>query len=218
MIADRRTYLRGLRDSLRAQWPDYRPHSIACHGHSVVTGAFAKSEVRPFDSYPHLLHRALNERFPTALINVIVTALGGEHAVSGAARFTEDVLCHKPDLITIDYALNDRADGLARAGEAWRRMLDACAARDIPVLLLTPTMDAPSAYDEACYTELAAHAAQIGALADEYAVGLVDAFAAFDAHVRAGHAIETLLSWPNHPSRAGHELVARLLTAWFPMD
>ncbi len=72
---------------------------------------------------------------------MIVTEIGGENAESGAARFAADVLCYKPDVVTIDYALNDRQLGLARAEQAWRSMIEAAVAKDIKVILLTPTHD-----------------------------------------------------------------------------
>lgn len=63
-------------------------------------------------AYPNLLRVALPERFPHAVINLIVTGIGGENSVSGAARFDADVLIHKPGVLFIDYALNDRPIGL----------------------------------------------------------------------------------------------------------
>ncbi|MGI6636414.1 MAG: SGNH/GDSL hydrolase family protein [Christensenellales bacterium] len=194
MITDRRVYLKPLRDELRCQWPDYQPHYIACHGHSVVTGAFAKSQVRPFNAYPHLWYRLLNERFPTALISMIITAIGGEHAASGAERFQTDALSRKPDLVTIDYSLNDRTDGLEKARGAWSRMLDEASAADVPVILLTPTLDAKSTYDLREYDILRVHAEQVKSLASEYGVGLVDPFAAFERYLSQGGVIEELLS------------------------
>ena len=217
MIADKQTYLYHLTESLRKQWPDYRPHTIVCHGHSVVTGAYAKSVVRPFDAYPHLWHRLLNEKFPTALINVFVSALGGEHAAAGAERFERDVMSHRPDLVTIDYALNDRGDGLEKARGAWCRMLDICAAAGVPVILLTPTLDVSSVLDPEQGDILAAHAQQIRSLASEYAVGLCDPHKRFLKYIEDGGDINELLVWPNHPNRLGHEMIARELSGWFPM-
>lgn len=218
MIADKRTYLKDLAASLRKGWPDYRPHYIICHGHSVVTGACAGTLVRPFDAYPHLWHRLLNVKYPTALISMIVTAIGGENSVQGAARFDADVLARRPDLVTIDYGLNDRAVGLDAARDAWRSMLDRCVAAGVPVLLLTPTMDVKSAVDLAEHNLLAAHAAQIRGLAEKYGVGLCDPYAAFERYLAQGGTIDELLCWPNHPNRLGHELIARELSGWFPMD
>src|SRR3954453_4525562 len=99
-------YFQRVIEQLRMQYPNNRIINIVCHGHSVPAGYFKTPEVRTFDSYPHLMHVGLAERFPHAVINVIVTAIGGENAVSGARRFEADVLAHRPDLITIDYALN----------------------------------------------------------------------------------------------------------------
>ncbi len=217
MTADKETYLYPLTVSLRRQWPDYRPHTFVCHGHSVVTGATALSVVRPFDAYPHLWHRLLNEKFPTALINVFVSAIGGENAVSGAKRFGRDVLSHRPDLVTIDYALNDRGVGLEKARGAWRRMLDQCGEQGVPVILLTPTLDIASVRDARQGEILAAHAEQIRALAAEYQVGLCDPHRRFLKYIESGGDLDELLTWPNHPNRLGHELIARELSGWFPM-
>ena len=218
MIADKRTYLAPLAASLRKGWPEYRPHYIVCHGHSVVTGACAGTLVRPFDAYPHLWHRLLNEKYPTALISMIVTAIGGENSAQGEKRFAEEVLCHRPDLVTLDYGLNDRAIGLKAAKDAWRSMLDRCMTAEIPVILLTPTLDVKSVTDPAEGEILAAHAEQIRALADEYGTGLCDPYARFMQYLAQGAAVDELLCWPNHPGRLGHEMIARELSGWFPMD
>ncbi len=217
MIADKQTYLFPLTESLRREWPDYRPHYFICHGHSVVTGAYAKTVVRPFDAYPHLWHRLLHEKFPTALLNVIVTAIGGENSVSGAERFQRDVLDRRPDLVTIDYGLNDRGVGLEKARDAWRKMLDLCGAAKVPVILLTPTLDAASVLKPKEGEILSAHAEQIRGLASEYGVGLCDPHKAFLLYLQNGGDINELLSWINHPNRLGHEMIARELSGWFPM-
>ncbi len=48
-------------------------------------------------------------------VNDIKTTIGGENAEQRAKRFTKDVLSKQPDIIFIDYALNDRKIGLERA-------------------------------------------------------------------------------------------------------
>jgi len=216
-IADRSAYLREIVNLLLAQWPNNRTVNIVCHGHSVPAGYFATPLVDTFNAYPALLHRDLKHRFPYAVVNVIVTAIGGEGSPKGADRFAADVLCHRPDLVTIDYGLNDRRAGLAWAEAAWRSMIEASLAVGAKVLLLTPTWDNSGVLDPAgnAWRELSCHAAQIRRLAAEYAVGLADSYAAFDAHVAAGGEVTDLLSWSNHPNRRGHELVARELLRWF---
>lgn len=80
-------YLQPVLDKLALQWPDNETVNLVCHGHSVPSGYFTTPFVNTFDAYPHLLHRMIKERFPFAVVNVIVTAIGGEHVASGAGRF-----------------------------------------------------------------------------------------------------------------------------------
>ena len=215
-IPDKRNYLSGLCDLLSRRWPDNRTVNLVCHGHSVPSGYACTPFVDSFHAYPHLMHRTLAQRFPYAVINVIVTAIGGENSVQGAARFQEDVLCHKPDLVTIDYGLNDRGLTLKQAEEAWRRMIGWALDREIPVILLTPSWDQTWFVQSEEWHALEQHAQQIRRLAEEYGVALADSFAAFGKEVDANGDLLNLLSHWNHPSPAGHELIARELTAWFP--
>ena len=121
--ADAKTYLREVSSELRKQWPATRAVNIVCHGHSVPAGYFKTPVVDTFNAYPHLLHKKLKERFPYAVCNVIVTAIGGEASDTGARRFEKDVLAHKPDVVLVDYALNDRRLGLEKAKAAWTSMI-----------------------------------------------------------------------------------------------
>ena len=221
-IADRSTYLLPLAVELLKQWPANRLVNIVCHGHSVPAGYFRTPEVRSLDAYPQVLKEGLDPRYPFAVLNVIVTAIGGENSVSGANRFTDQVLCHRPDLLTIDYGLNDVYSGLADSERAWRSMIEASLARQVPVILLTPTHDlsrngTDPAWPASRWQELHTHAEQIRRLAGEYGIGLADSFAAWEAHYAGGGDLLDLLSAANHPNRLGHELVARELIRWFPL-
>lgn len=216
-IADRRTYLADITKILRTHWPQNRTVNIICHGHSVPAGYFATPMVDTFHAYPHLLHRGLKERFPYAVLNVIVTARGGEHSAAGAERFEAEVLCHRPDIVMIDYGLNDRGIGLDAARQAWTLMMEAALQRGARVILLTPTMDQWQARDDAPPDRrtLPQHAEQIRRLAESHGVGLSDTFAAWEAWMRTGD-LNNLLSWSNHPNTKGHDLVATELLRWFP--
>lgn len=140
-LPEREQYLLGLLQEMLKPWPQNHTINIVCHGHSVPAGYFCTPIVSPFQAYPHLLFAGLKERFAYAVINVIVTAIGGENAETGAARFADEVLTHRPAVVTIDYALNDRTIGLARAEQAWRTMIELALGRNIKVILLTPTHD-----------------------------------------------------------------------------
>lgn len=209
------TYLADLVAELNKPWPANRIVTIVAHGHSVPAGYFATPKVDTFNAYPHLLHVRLKERHPTAVINVIVTAKGGEQSEQGAARFDSDVLTHKPDLVLIDYGLNDRALPLDRAERAWTEMIEKAKARGTRVLLLTPTADlaVDIANDR---DDLNQRADQIRGLAARHGVGLVDSYAAFKAQAAAGRPLAEFMSQRNHPNRRGHDLVADALGDWFP--
>ena len=214
-VADPASYLAAFAEQAKKDWPRNRRLTIVCHGHSVPAGYFRTPRVDTFNAYPHLTHVGVKEKYPNAVINVIVTAIGGENSTSGARRFEDEVLSLKPDVVTIDYCLNDRGIGLEVAEGNWRVMIEAALRNDIPVILLTPTPDQRSDMNNPD-DPLNQHAEQVRRLAAEYEVGLVDSLAAFKAKVDAGTPLADLMSQVNHPNRAGHELVAEALSSWFP--
>jgi acyl-CoA thioesterase I len=212
--ADSAEYLQPLAEMLRRPWPNNRTIRIATHGHSVPAGYFKTPVVESFQAYPHLFHQAIKQRYPHAVVNVIVTAIGGENSAAGAARFEQDVLALRPDLVTIDYALNDRAIGLARAREAWTLMIEQAQAAGIKVILLTPSPDLRANLADP-QDPLNQHAAQVRALAAEFKTGLVDSLALFDAEQASGTPLEDLMSQVNHPNGSGHALIAKGLSDFF---
>ena len=169
-------YLAPVLDELALRWPQNRTVNIVCHGHSVPSGYFATPVVNTFSAYPHLLHKIIKERFPFAVTNVIVTGIGGENSSRGEKRFESDVLIHRPDVITIDYSLNDRSIGLAAAQASWEQMITKALDRGIKVILCTPTWDNSYYYKDENWEQLIGHAEQVRALADKYNVGLADSF------------------------------------------
>ena len=218
-IAEQSTYLSQITDTLKTHWPKNRTVNIVCHGHSVPAGYFATPMVDSMNAYPHLLHTGLKQRFPFAVINVIVTAIGGENSESGAGRFEKEVLCHRPDLITVDYGLNDRGTGLERAHAAWSRMIFEGLDYGAKMILLTPTPDKTQADNYAGEDKklLEYHAGQIRKLAEDHNIGLADSLRACMDYSNSAD-LSDILSWSNHPNRKGHELVARELLRWFPAD
>lgn len=191
---------------LGKRWPGNRVVNLVFHGHSVPAGYHVTPEVKPFDSYPLMTVARLKEEFPLAVLNGIVTAVGGENSVQGAVRFADEVLVMRPDVVFIDYGLNDRGLPIAEAEAAWRGMVRAAKERGIPVVLVTPTgaedvrMGAEDEPLEVC-------AAMIRRVAEEEGAYLADVWAAWKAAIEGGVAQEELLSQINHPNRRGHVLV-----------
>lgn len=212
--AEPAAYFSTIAQELKKEWPNNRLVRFVFHGHSVPAGYFKTPEVRRFDSYPTLFHQRLCELYSKAVIDVSVTAIGGENSSSGAKRFDADVLVLKPDVVFIDYCLNDRRLGLAESEVAWRSMIEKCIEAKVLVVLLTPTPDSRENISDD-KTPLMQHAEQVRRLGAEYAVPVVDSYAAFRALADSGQDVEQYLSQINHPNRKGHDVVADLLVAEF---
>jgi lysophospholipase L1-like esterase len=178
-----------------------------CHGHSVPAGYFVTPTVDTFNAYPHLFHLALKDRFPRAVINVVVTAIGGENSVQGENRFLDDVMSLKPRVVTIDYGLNDRSLPLEQCKKAWQSMISSALKGNAKVILLTPTPDT-TAKMQSPDDPLTQRAIMIRELVKLNNVSLVDSYSAFTDLLRAGKSLEPYMSQFNHPNRRGHEIVA----------
>lgn len=215
MKANAAAYLSEILDRLPDQWPKTAIHNFVFHGHSVPAGYFATPRVNMEEAYPAQTRREVLTRFPFAIINFIVTAIGGEESETGAERFERDVLSHNPELIFIDYGLNDRRIGLERAEKAWRKMIEKALERGIKVILLTPSWDNTFFGRGEEWQALTRHAELIRRLADEYEIGLADTFAAFESYVREDADAVNLLSHVNHPSVLGHRLITKEITKFF---
>ncbi len=213
-LANPKTYLQPIAVELEKAWPSNRTVNIVCHGHSVPAGYAQTPKVDTFSAYPHLLHVRLKEQFQKAVINVIVTAIGGENSVQGAKRFDADVLSLRPDVVTIDYALNDRGVPLDQTRKAWTEMVDKAKAKGIKVILLTPSPDLTANILDP-NDPLSQHAEQVRAIANEEGVGLADTYARFKELIQSGKKLEPYMAQSNHPNRAGHDEIVSVLLPWF---
>ena len=65
------------------------------------------------------------------------------------------------------------------------------------------------------WEQLLRHAEQVRKLADKYDIGLADSFEAFNRQVSVEDDLSKYLSHVNHPTQAGHQLVADELAKYF---
>jgi len=208
-------YLKPVLTDLQKQWPNNRTINFVFHGHSVPSGYFNTPNVNTLKAYPHLTLCYLKGRFPYAVINVITTSIGGEQSEQGAFRFKEEVITMHPDVIFIDYALNDRSISLERARLAWVKMIEEALANNKKIILLTPSPD----LDEDILNDdslLAKHSNQIRELALFYKLGLVDSYNAFKNRCLAGESLSSYMSQSNHPNEKGHKLIFEEIKKIFP--
>ncbi|WP_205313962.1 SGNH/GDSL hydrolase family protein [Pedobacter nanyangensis] len=213
-LSDTVNYLAPIKKQLETKFPKNRTINLVFHGHSVPSGYWTGSKVHTLESYPHLLLGKLKTIYPYAVINVILTSIGGEWAEKGQTRFTNDVLSHKPDVVIIDYALNDLGIGLERSKIAWSKMIEEALSKNIKVILVTPSPDQREDITDS-NNKLALHATQIRELAVKYQVGLGDPFAQFQKIAKEKGSIKELMSHVNHPNENGHNLIAEELFRWF---
>lgn len=201
-------YLAELKEQLQLKWPNNRTINVVFHGHSVPSGYFTGGVVNKLASYPHLFLKFLKENYPKAVINCITTSIGGEQAEQGAKRFKDDVLCMKPDLLFIDYALNDRGIGLERAEAGWRKMIAEALEANLKVVLMTPTPDLKEDIldDNA---PLVGYTEMIRKLGAEYEIPVVDVYTQFKKMKQKGENISEYMSQNNHPNELGHQVVLK---------
>jgi acyl-CoA thioesterase I len=207
-------YLSAVKSELMKEWPKNRTINLVFHGHSVPSGYFVTPDVRPLQSYPFLLLKDLKKIYPNAVINIILTCIGGENSAQGAKRFNQQVLNHRPDVLFIDYALNDTGIGLSASRKAWTTMIEAARKKKIPVVLLTATPDQRvDILDK--NTDLQKICDQISDLSVELKTALVNSYSLFQQLAVSGGIISDYMSQVNHPNEKGHQVVTNAIMNFF---
>jgi acyl-CoA thioesterase-1 len=158
--------------------------------------------------YTEFLRDMLLSRYPKVEVRIVNSGIPGDTAPGGLYRLQQDVISYVPDLVLVQFALNDAFCGCS-LGE-FRRSIEAIIERirqesSAEVLLLTSTLPADaSEFDVVApfYAELkqvAKH--QICALApvDEHWRNAIDGGCSHD---------ELVLDDRVHPSEAGYRLMA----------
>lgn len=213
-IVNTSDYLNDIKIELKKEWPKNRTINLVFHGHSVPAGYFKTPVVNTLESYPFRLLKELKAIYPYAVINIITTSIGGENSMSGEKRFEDDVLIHKPDVLFIDYGLNDRLIGLENSKYAWEKMIRMSLKKGIKVILMTPSPDQKVNILEED-NDLEKHAIQIKDLSKKYEVGLVDSYELFRQKVISGDSISIYMSQVNHPNEKGNFLIANGIMEYF---
>jgi lysophospholipase L1-like esterase len=213
-IASKANYLEKIKAEMLVEWPKNKTINLVFHGHSVPAGYFKTPVVNTLASYPYLVLKDLKSVYPMTVVNVINTSIGGEHSESGLKRFEADVLTHKPDVLFIDYALNDRGMGLERAKIAWEKMIRLALEKNIKVILLTPSPDQRVDIKDDL-SILDQHANQIKELAKNFQIGLIDTYALYKNKVKSGSNLVDYMSQVNHPNEKGHQMITDEIMGYF---
>ncbi|MBQ3079442.1 MAG: hypothetical protein IJC48_05500 [Clostridia bacterium] len=131
---------------------NHRPVVISFLGDSVTHGCFEvfinehgkiDSFCRAEKAYPYLLANELGKLFPNARPSVINAGVAGDNAVNGRKRLERDVLFASPDLVIVNFGLNDSANpdvegGLKAYDQAMRGIFESVLASGAECMLVTP--------------------------------------------------------------------------------
>jgi len=78
-------------------------------GKPVKIGYFGGS-ITEMDGYRRLSREWLQSQYPACMFSEIPAGVGGTGSALGVFRYGQDVLQHKPDLVFVEFATNDRGD------------------------------------------------------------------------------------------------------------
>ena len=82
--------------------------SVVFFGGSLTYGANASDPM--LTSFRGLMAKYLKERYPKAHLSIHDASIGGTGSTLGLFRLERDVLAHKPDLVFLDFTVNDGYD------------------------------------------------------------------------------------------------------------
>ncbi|MFC3802856.1 SGNH/GDSL hydrolase family protein [Cohnella sp. GCM10012308] len=118
---------RGALAPFRAKLLEGGPVRIAFFGESTTRSG----------RWPYRLARALRDTYPQAAIRTSNVAIGGENAIQGALRYADEVRAVAPDLIILEYMLNDSFSPEGRTEQAISGILERLREDGIPCLIVT---------------------------------------------------------------------------------
>ncbi|MBM7566170.1 SGNH/GDSL hydrolase family protein [Paenibacillus sacheonensis] len=205
MIFDRRQALNGS-DPLAFIPLEQRAHldrfrSKAAAGKPVRIAFFGASNARS-GLWPAQVVRGLRQAYPQTAISTSVIAYGGEEMRHGRHRFQPEVLSAAPDLIIMEYFINDVCHGDPEETErAARSILQRIQDAGIPCILLTNNGANPLFSRYGSSSSFRKYHELYRRLAAEYGMAFVGAYAYFSHLHRFGKYFLTELkgNMVNHP-------------------
>ncbi len=190
--------------------------AVVFFGGSLTWGANATDPNRT--SLRGRLMQFLRKSFPLARWTFVDSAIGGAGSTMAVYRVSRDVLAHAPDLVFMDFSVNDGlssdADLAAAAYEGILRHILAGAPGCALVPLILPTQDAVLLPDTSSLRRVTLH----HALAGHYALPCIDILQGLRDRHRAG-TVDLKSVWPPelfdtcHPHDAGYAAYAEIVQA-----
>ncbi len=183
--------------------------TIVAFGDSITAGYCVRH------GFPSFWRELLAEKYPEAVVEMINSGTCGDTSMDGLARLDWAALSYEPDLVTINFGINDCALGLdlgefeMNFAKMVRRIR---AGPNSEILLLSSQPLETPPYDRLVQD----YYQTIERVAKEMDVGFVNVYGAWMQRVRQGTPLgELILSGLDHPNEAGYRIIAEELMRLF---
>ena len=168
-------------------------------GGSITGSAMAST---PDKSYPAVLTLLMNKSFDGLQFTSVVRGYGATGTYFGCCRVDDDLLKEAPDLIVVEFAVNDREEDALQVRLTLEGLLRKCLKTGTPVILLLSEYRHGNPVIQAVHEQLGRY----------YGLPVISMGAAIRPFIQSG-----LIQWEDlyvddiHPNDQGHLLKALLL-------
>ncbi len=171
--------------------------TICFLGGSITQGSLSSE---PETCYAYRVYKWLKDKFPRADITYVNAGVGGTTSAFGAARAELDVLSHDPDIVLVEFSVNDECDDyfLESYEGLIRKLLYSDCEPAVAALFNFYYQDGKTA--ERIHSKVTRH----------YGVPSASMHGAIYEDILSGKIEDTTLLSPDglHPNDLGHELLA----------
>ena len=165
-------------------------------GGSITQGSLSST---PKNCYAYLVYEWWKKSFPNAAFSFVNGGIGGTTSHYGGARAWKDVLCYRPDIVTVDFSVNDDAN------EFFEETYEGTLRR----LLAAPSAPAVVVLNNVFYDTGKNAQNYHNRIADHYGIPHVSIKDTVYPDVESGKIVRADITPDNlHPNDKGHRLVA----------
>lgn len=181
---------------------------IVAFGDSITAGFAVRH------GFPHFWKQMLADKYPEARIKMINAGTSGDTTLDGLAKLDWSVLSHNPDLVTVNFGINDCVMGLSleEFGSNFAEIAERIISNKSELLLLSSQPLETPGYDKLVLPYYQA----IEEIARGLDVGFVDVYRAWMDQIDQGTPLSSLiLSGLDHPNEEGYKIMAEELIKFF---
>lgn len=176
--------------------------TVAYLGGSITQGSSAGDDL----CYARLTTNWLAEKFPDAKINYVRAGIGATGSYIGVHRAKRDVISKNPDLVFIDFSVNDTTEHTERNVNAYDSLIQMLWNSESAPAIVTIAMTMEDGTSFQRYHSEICKAYQIPMIS--YREAILDV-------IKNGHIVWTDISDDNiHPNVTGHAVLTELITAY----